>query len=1082
LVLANRPGRGEKEGFMAVDVSLFPGAAQDQADKDERDQVISYLRSQLLGPIGGVDEILTAPPRVRYLLGILFPQHAAAEAFENDDVFDGDEGAGKDGATADGVPDEGIATVNDWYPSSLGISFYVVGSDRIHCLVSGARYEQISSGKNRSWKRHAIGTGEPLEVRKPLDGFQTSDMVLEGRAELRTLWRSFRDGYLVTATLINAVTMDFFPTDDVTEEQRRAHDAACLHQVGLRCASQDGAIQRYPSVGDLGRDAEDAELKLQYEHADVFAIGHGCSVTWPTDASMTTIEVAAEHMPQFDVPALRYDLPGFDTVLRVSNLYRLDKVPLIAHLSAFVGAYEEWIDGLRRTLVSDEMCAAKNRILQRLDAAAGRMRGGIATLDCDETALRAFRLANRAMLVQMYQTRNVIAGKSYKRNEFVLEDVNYDDLEYTWRPFQLAFQLLTLTSITDESGAERDIVDLIWFPTGGGKTEAYLAVAAFTIFLRRFKDGVAGAGTAVITRYTLTLLTAQQFQRAATLICACERLRWSESDLGSSPITIGLWVGDQHAPNRFADAAEKFKEILIEGEVRNPFQLQQCPWCGTEVVPLEGRGDRADYGIRADESSFEFNCPTDTCPFHESLPVAVIDEELYRNPPTLLLATVDKFAALPWDPRPSVFFGAGEYKSPALIIQDELHLLSGPLGTTVGTYECAIEALISLYGVKPKIIASTATIRRASDQIVGLFGRSETSVFPPAGLDSRDSYFARVDSSKPGRRYIGIMPQSHSTPTSVVNTTISLLQAVIECDISAQAIDAFWTVVIYHNSLRELGRTVTLARDDMPERLPLWASSTDRARKLDDEQIMELRSNVGGERLPKMLLRLNKPFNDPDAASIVACTNMFSVGVDVPRLGLMLMNGQPKSTSEYIQATSRVGRGAVPGLVVVLYGATRPRDRSHYEQFVSFHKSLYRKVEPTSVTPFSPPSRARALHAALVTLMRHWGGLVTEDSAGLFDSSDQRVHRVRHEILCRAKITDPAEYEATMRDLDMLIDAWQSWASEFAVGKRKFYFKFQGRQHHNLLTDFGKAQGYWSTARSMRNVDDEVRLAVLGAS
>jgi hypothetical protein len=1046
--------------------------------KDSRDGVVEYLRRELLGPRGGSDEILNDPPRVRYLLGILFPQHLEATA--SLDEFN-DEAPGKAADTADGVPDETISTVNDWFPSALGVSFFLATGTRLRCEVWGARYEQ--PGKARSWKRVFIADQDEPErcsISFSSAGYgATSERVFGGLAELKSTWRPFRNGHLVTVTLINAASRAARNGEE-NEETRRADDAACLHQVGFRCFADGGRIAEYPSVGELGRDDEDVELALQYSHARTFAVGHGCSVSWSFDASGAVV-LETEHLPTFDVPALSYDLPGFETLLRIARLIELDRPTMTAELMRFVDSYETWALRLRAVQVPSHFDGAKQRILLRLTDAVQRMQRGVTLISEDDNVLRAFRLANEAMLLQMHQTKVVIDRKAYARNTVDIKKPSYESLEYAWRPFQLAFQLLTLASMANDDDPDRDVVDLIWFATGGGKTECYLAMAAFVIFLRRLRHGNAGCGTSVITRYTLTLLTAQQFQRAATLICACEWIRAQNDDLAEVPIRIGLWVGHEHAPNHFADAAAKFDEILVEGEVRNPFQLQQCPWCGTNVVPQEGTGDRDDYGIRADDTSFAFYCPTDYCDFHEKLPVSVIDEDLYREPPALLLATVDKFAALPWDERAGSFFGRGRYLSPSLIIQDELHLLSGPLGTTVGLYETAVESLISLHGSQPKIIASTATIRRAGDQISGLFGRPRASVFPPAGLSANDSYFSKTDDSKPGRRYLGIMPQSHSTQTSMVNTVSSLLEVPMECELDEDEIDAYWTIVVYHNSLRELGRTVTLAHDDIPERLPLWASTPEKIRKLSSDEVMELRSNVGGDKLPTMLMRMTKPRSDPDAVSLVACTNMFSVGVDVARLGLMLMNGQPKSTSEYIQATSRVGRGNVPGIVAVLYGSTRPRDRSHYEQFISFHQALYKKVEPTSVTPFSPPSRDRALHAALVTLMRHWGGLQADDSATQFQSSDARTLRVREEILRRAARCDATEAAATESHLDKLIAEWHAAAAECRAAGRTLYFKHHGRQHRNLLSDYGKSQGIWRTLRSMRNVDGEAAIAVIGA-
>ena len=1048
-----------------------------------RDAICEYLHRQLVGPAGPPDELLDSAPRDRYLLGILFPRAATVQEFLSEDEVQSL--AAEAGIAAEHIleekTDQPVPVSNDWLPSSFGLSFFTNDRD-VRCDVWGAQYECERAGRKNVWRRRTIAeaeTPEPLTISAPATGVAGEPKkVLDGKAVVHSMWRPLHGGYLLTVTVVNAVELP--PIVGGANADHRAQNEACLHQVGLRCNVGSGVCE-YPSAPTLGRDLEEEELKLTYRHAKVYAVGHGCSVSWPQTNSETVPYVVTEYLPRYEVSPLTYSIEGQDDILEIRNLVDYDLPLLINKLEDFVGQYSAWIENLAAQAVPSKYEGAKQRILDRLRDVIGRLDAGVDLLGHEPTVLRAFRLANLAMLTQMYRSRDIMKGRVYDRNSDHATRVDYRTINYKWRPFQLAFQLLTLRSTALEDAPDRDVVDLIWFPTGGGKTEAYLAVAAFSILLRRLKYGNAGAGTCVITRYTLSLLTSQQFQRAATLICSCELIRReNEHELGSMPISIGLWIGDKHSPNRTSKAYEKFKLLLEDEEPANPFQLQQCSWCGTEVVPTKHCGEREAYGIRSDEFSFEFFCPNVRCEFHDQLPIQVIDEELYRNPPSFLLATVDKFAVLAWEDRSTAFFGSSEFRPPSLIIQDELHLLSGPLGTTVGMYEAAIECLIQLWDAKPKIIASTATIRRAGDQVSGLFGRAMTSVFPAPGLDARDSYFARVDVAAPGRRYVGVMPQSHSTQSSMVETAVALLQSINEYDLEASSRDAYWTVVVYHNSLRELGRTIQLARADIPERLEARASTHDRLRKLDDDHVMELRSKVGDEKLPKLLQRLYVPLDQDGAVSLVACTNMFSVGVDVPRLGVMLMNGQPKSTSEYIQATSRVGRGTYPGLVVTLYGATRPRDRSHYEQFVSYHSALYKHVEPTSVTPLSPPSRARALHAALVILVRHWAGLAKDDEAGLFRKDDPKIQQIRKTILERAQDTDPSELDATTRHLDRLIDEWDAKARGTAQQRRSLYYKSAGKSHVNLLKYFNASGAGWPTLSSMRNVDVSCGISIVG--
>ena len=1046
--------------------------ANDSSGSDYRDDIVSFLRRQLVGPLQSANEILAESPRLRFLLGILFPRRAMRRLALDDEQTEGDNVADEETAL-----DAPIIVEDDWLPSSLGLSFYTT-STSIDCAIWGARYEERAAGRGRKWHRLSISEeSDPEKLR--ISPFVTGATALDGRAELSSVWRPLASGYLITVTLSNATTVEEVEGAEESIEMRRLQDAGCLHQIGLACTPFDSAIEQYPSISRSARDDEDEELNLMYSHAATYGVGHGCSIKWTGESHGKVSTVRSEHLPMFDIAPVDYELSGFDDVLTLRNLVSYDSSRLFERLGDFVSVYESWQADLALQGVNAQFEDAKRRILARAAEASSRMHSGIRYLKTNANALSAFRAANKAMLVQMLCAEQ-IADASYERSAASQPILDWHRSERKWRPFQLAFQLLTLRSTGEVEDAEREIVDLIWFPTGGGKTEAYLALAAFVLIFRRLCNGLRGAGTTVITRYTLSLLTAQQFQRAAALICALEWMRVNDPiDLGQSSFTIGLWIGGDHTPNLFTKAREAFEAMLEEEEPRNPFQLQQCPWCGTQIVPKNRSDDPADYGIRSTDRSFQFFCPADDCAFHDGLPVGVIDEALYAEPPSLLLATVDKFAQLPWDDRAGVFFGAGRFDTPSLIIQDELHLLSGPLGTTVGLYETAIEALIALNGGRPKVVASTATIRGSTEQILGLFGRKQTRLFPPSGLDSRDSFYARA-SDKPGRRYLGILPQSHSTQTAVVNAASAILQSPIACSLGAAQLDAMWTLVVYHNSLRELGRTINLSRDDIPERLAAWYG--DDARVIADDQIMELRSRLDGAVLPKRLQQLKVGNAEEGALSIVGCTNMFSVGVDVQRLGVMLVNGQPKSTSEYIQATSRVGRGAAAGLVVILYGATRPRDRSHYEQFVAFHSSLYKRVEPTSVTPFSPPARSRALHTVLVTLMRHWGGLPGDDEAGNFTKDSSAVATIRAIVASRVRDVDSNEAEATMFEFDRLVEAWDSLAASTTAKKRPLFYRSAGMAHRNLLARFGsKPIGMWPTPTSMRNVDVECGLGVLGA-
>ncbi|MBM4638390.1 helicase [Rhodococcus hoagii] len=1071
-----------------------------------RDELIDYLRRELVGPSGGDGEVIWDPPNRRYLMGTLFPFQEVRDPSPHpvalvDDVEPDDTGdfnrtlspvKAVEEADAEPVP------AASYLPSALGLTAFT-SATQLDIEVTAAQYETLrgapahavsptlvdeqpggistearsgeqdedaNGSKKRRWRR--------LPVRRQVISVLGTGChpVLDGRAVLDVRWRSLASGALVTVTLRNAhCVSDGADPGALWDKQ--------LFQCGLSVRACGGEFLEYPSASAVIVDDEADELSVRYSRHKTYAVGHGCSAMW--DDRETRVEhVWGDVLPQYTVPAVSPagDVPAVavdQTILAQADENRED---IRAALNGLVSSYEKWADELSGAVAGLEGRAGAGgaRILKRIKVTVDRMRRGVDALTAgeDHRTFHAFVLANRAMQLQAIHGSPSMAGvRRSLSNPADLGEA--DDVPRRWRPFQIGFFLTVVAGLIDEDDDDRETVDLLWFPTGGGKTEAYLFLAAFEMIRRRLVEGSMGAGTAVLSRYTLSLLTTQQFQRAAGMVLSCEWLRRQEPRrMGDVPFSIGLWVGDSTTPNKLATAAEMFAELRMAQDPEDVFLLERCPWCGTEIVP-RARSDRdADYGIESDATSFAFNCPRGDCEFHDWLPIHVVDQELYRNVPSFVLGTVDKFADLAWEGRGGCFFGnGGQFLPPSLIIQDELHLLTGPLGTTVGLYEHAIGMLCERNGRPAKIIASTATVRRANEQVAGLYGRS-MAVFPPPGLDERDSFFARIDSAAPGRTYVGIMAQAHTSDSATVHTAAALLQAPIAMGLTGAERDLFWTLVIYHGSLRELGRTVTMAGDDIPARLQ--SSFGERARAV---QVQELTSNVKRSEQPALLDKLSKTWNEPGCVDLLASTNMISVGVDVSRLGLMLVNGQPKGTSEYIQATSRVGRRD-PGLVVGLFRPTRPRDRSHYESFRVFHSSLYRLVEPSSVTPYSAPSRIRALHAAFVIVMRHRVGLRDSVDAGRIGDFAAEAHEVIDQFVKTVDRVDSRESSSVRKELEAFLDEWISGASAATSSGCRLHFTSDVDDDTRLLRDFWKGSHGVPTMRSMRNVDRQSEVYVMG--
>jgi Lhr-like helicase len=607
----------------------------------------------------------------------------------------------------------------------------------------------------------------------------------------------------------------------------------------------------------------------------------------------------------------------------------------------------------------------------------------------------------------------------------------------------------------------------------------------------RLVHGLAGGGTAVITRYTLRLLTSQQFQRAAALICAMEKMRREDPRVkGMAPFSIGLWVGNEVTPGTRKEAGRARERLLRarRPQEANGFQVESCPWCMTPLVPELNGGREEEFGVRLVGHTVVLHCVSEECEFNEELPLSVVDDILYEEPPTILLATVDKFARLQFKPEAGRLLGIGtSFEQPSMIIQDELHLLSGPLGTTVAVFDAVIRLLLHRFGTGPKIVASTATIRASEDQVRGLYGR-DVALYPPSGIDDDRTFFSRPVESGEGRLYVGLMPQSISQPSAVIAASTPMLEIPDALTVEGSEDtrrDAYWTLVMYHNSLRELGRTGTLVVDDVNGRLESRAERVGLpTRSVRAGNILELTSRWGADELPNDLRALRVDVDtSEDAVDVVLSSNMLSVGIDIPRLALMLMVGQPKTTSEYIQATSRVGRGDTHGIVVTLFRSARARDRSHFETFRGYHEALYRSVEPTSVTPWSLASRDRSLAGALVALARHsFAPLAENNTAGAFDLEDTRIHEAVDLLVERfvqyVSQADDLEAEDTRQDVRRLLREWSERAERARSSGETLYYESPGKGKEALLKEFGQKGEGWVVAHSMRSVEPNVAVEV----
>lgn len=1071
-----------------------------------REEIIEFLKRELIGPDPvppliqeNGEEILTnEPPRLRYGAGILFPQatlnlesdatdekeNAILEEYgkvpDNEAPFpkidEAEHFSSKDDFTD--VNDEIINLANAYLPSVIGFScFTEIPEEGFSVSIRAGRYFE----KDIASEQTSNASKKPAYFRESLD--TVLNISKEDLPTCKNHSRNFKiykdekptglffnvtnrssrkqtqsKSQLLTFSLVNGLHSSIGHIDNEN----------CFFQVGFSIKAKNGAycFEPYPEREYMDQTKDEESIRLLYRNYKTYAVGHGCAPSWINTDGGNVSEIRAEIIPFFEMK------PIVPMTLNIQlKMYELcdytKQESLTSSLSKLVDEYEEWIikQEIACGSLEEKFKSIAERHLADCRNCLKRISDGILLIQNDLTVRRAFCLMNRAMLMQQLRYRLKLREWEVSEDGILqIKAIQQPDISNpetwpdwslgkgtklgSWYPFQIAFILMNLRAMVDPQNEYRKTVDLIWFPTGGGKTEAYLGLSAFSIFLKRLQNKN-DSGTTVLMRYTLRLLTAQQYQRAASLICACESIRREyETELGKDRITIGLWVGSDLTPNKRREAIDYLNNMSQGKTNDNPFIILKCPWCGAQMGPVYlDRLRIIGYKKTRRPSTIIFQCHNPECLFSNDdypLPLIVIDEDIYDSPPSIVIGTIDKFAILPWRPEARTLFGFRDnnrLSPPSLIIQDELHLISGPLGSMAGHYETLIYELCKdqkgEFVTVPKIIASTATITRAAQQIHALYGCGEKNVFlfPPQCLDAGNSFFAHEDKNIAGRIYVGIHASGLSSHTTAqVRVMSALLQSIKSIKTESEnKRDAYWTLVTYFNSLKELGHAATLIQADIREYLnAMWKRKNIHKEEGKDprrfiHEAIELTSRIPSTEITQKLQELEISYpqaNDSLPVDICLATNMISVGVDVQRLGLMAVIGQPKTTSEYIQATSRVGRSREePGLIVVIFNTAKPRDRSHYEHFYSYHSAIYSHVEPTSVTPFSAPVRERALHAILVGFVRYLGSIQNRESPQPLPSKEVFRHAIEA-IEKRVAVIDPEELENTLKLLQERIDEW----------------------------------------------------------
>ena len=1164
------------------------------------------------------EEVLKTYPTQRYGMGVLFPLEVMQEnASENDVESESSDDFRQE--ELENIKDEqpeikykakmnekevgnefDISLTNSRAPSSIGLSFLLdkKKSNELIFEVTGAFYKDFTKsftkdGNTRKatwWSRGPIAVeltkslcelGSSFTIKMSEFTGTENNTILDGFT-LEGVVRPYKENLIVTVAVVNR-----HPDGTFKERNQKS-----LFQAKLKVRIPDTklpAILPYPEPNMNSED--DLSNRLLYQNAPVFGKGHGIACEWdakPYSEVAAVSEVFTEILPTFETPSISAEIDilhngkGEKLEIYMEALSKFEVGSLgDVQITKMLVAYATWIDN-QETLITkiddEDLKLQAKKHIEKCREALKRIKSGYDLICSDYKVRYSFQLANQAMLEQQRHSPKRLRPVSFDLNGHPEINIPYQNnvgAKGIWRPFQIGFLLMCIEGGYDKNHADHNGVDLIWFPTGGGKTEAYLGLAAFTLIYERLCNKEHSDGVQVLMRYTLRLLTAQQLQRAATLICCLDVIR-QQNKIPGKRFSIGLWVGGKNTPNKRKQALYDLKKLRSDvaksRNTDNPFLLDRCPYCGAQmgIVAMKGQ-KKTIVGYKADKitQSVIFCCTDHSCVFHHQIPVFIIDEDIYDERPSMVIGTVDKFAMLAWQPNIRSLFGIDDSGNrfcspPQLIIQDELHLISGPLGSMVALYEPLIEKLCSedVDGkiIKPKIICATATTKGYQEQVENIYGRSDVAIFPPLGLSAEDSFFAKYardenENLLPGRKYVGVCaPALGSILTTQVRTHSALLFAANLVEIEYR--DPWVTLLSFYNSIRELGGALTLFQSDIisylleqkrrypREALPrkvvkgmeltsrlkddeIPKAITELERSIDLREItpsfynsikaelnklnklypqittevktvvdnillqgkinlenyhciekikIELGKQKPSIKLPTSCRKLYNLYLNYNIQSFCLASSIIEVGVDIDRLSLMTIVGQPKTTAQYIQVSGRVGRKSDerPGLVVTIYNNSKPRDKSHFEDFRGYHQRLYAKVEPASVTPFSRPALKRGLAAITIANLRQFSSN---------DTMPGNIHVIQIEkwknefFALRGEFMSEDEKQDIHKFFNHLINNWQKVTKNLdSWGNLK---PDSEPSQTDLLYPLGATNQYkgkLACPTSMRNVDGEASM------
>lgn len=773
---------------------------------------------------------------------------------------------------------------------------------------------------------------------------------------------------------------------------------------------------------------ESHEIRDEYQYdGNIYAVGENCAI----DSSDGGDE---KHAETSTVPF--HEQPKYHSREAVpasfSELSNGDIDAVLGAISTEMERAAEQYDDIREEVLAGKSEEAEEEFNEAIEAFVEereRFERGRSLIREDDDVERAFRALNRTF--------------SRMGEEFT-----------EWRIFQIIFIVMSIPDVVAQADPERDVEDfldvgdVIYFPTGGGKTEAYLGLVVFTAFYDRLRGKE--FGTTAWTKFPLRLLSLQQLQRIANVLCQAEVVR-RDDGFGGDEFSVGYFVGKKNTPNKVVegdgDGANNVKKARDDPEKQEDWLIvSECPYCGEDSVEVTGDETR----LRIIHQCTNVDCPEVQRQGGETaeLPIYVTDEEVYRYAPTFVVSTIDKIAIMGMQRRARTLFGrvknrcpdhgfTGEgsclcdafnypdnvkcdssslesldpVDPPSLFIQDELHLLREEFGAFDSHYETFLQEWmdeVNEGGWTPKYVAATATIAGAQEQVQSLYWR-DARIFPSQGPRLKQSFYAYEDPHQLGRQMVGAVPRSVSR-TFAINTVIKEyaritqefradLDSFEEALLAADATDGPLELPDEQDERDELledlikeyetqiSYNISKSNSDMLQRSVKTMINWQLESHGDPYRSLTPVSLTGETPMSEVrdaLARLES--DDPDRPiDIVIATSMISHGVDVDKFNFISFFGMPRNTAEYIQAYSRVGRKHT-GSVFLLFDSMRARDRSHYTRFDHYHRYQDLLVEAT-------PLERWAEFAVECTLPGIFSGLIIQYYDELLeDKYDDRVY------------------------------------------------------------------------------------------